>query len=71
MPQAVAELEDARIDISPELVHQFDADFMISTYWPANGTTVQSIYELWECGGAPLAAGAACRPQQPVLHGPP
>ncbi|MEQ8445981.1 MAG: ABC transporter substrate-binding protein [Pelagibacterium sp.] len=48
MPQAVAELEDARIDISPELVHQFDADFMISTYWPANGTTVQSIYELWD-----------------------
>ncbi|AEQ52358.1 ABC transporter substrate-binding protein [Pelagibacterium halotolerans] len=48
MPEAIADLEDARIDVSPELVHEFDADFMISTYWPATGTTVEAIYELWD-----------------------
>tara|TARA_R100000365_G_C2745044_1_gene73791 strand:+ start:2328 stop:3350 length:1023 start_codon:yes stop_codon:yes gene_type:complete len=48
MPETIAELEESRIDLSPELVHQFDADFMISTYWPATGTTVQAIYELWD-----------------------
>lgn len=48
MPAIIADLEDGRTDISAELVDAFQADFMISTYWPANGTTVAATYDLWD-----------------------
>ncbi|WP_411644558.1 TroA family protein [Loktanella agnita] len=48
MPETITGQDAARIDISAELSDQFEADFMISTYWPANGTTVAAIYELWD-----------------------
>lgn len=48
MPAIIAELEEGRTDISAELVDAFQADFMVSTYWPANGTTVEATYERWD-----------------------
>jgi iron complex transport system substrate-binding protein len=48
MPAAIAEHSKPRLDISAELVDQFQADFMISTYWPATGTTVSVTYDRWE-----------------------
>ena len=46
-PSLVADQDDDRVDISPERIHELDADIMISTYWPGNGTTVSAQYEAW------------------------
>lgn len=47
-PEIVQEFDGDRIDMSPELIAEIDADFMISTYWAARGTSVSRIEAGWE-----------------------
>jgi iron complex transport system substrate-binding protein len=48
MPAVVTKAEGARIDLSFELIHQIDADFMIDTYWAATGSGVAQQLANWD-----------------------
>ncbi len=48
MPDLIAETKDGNTEISPELLPQIDADFLIGTYNIAFGQPPQSRIEAWE-----------------------
>ncbi|MCD7058677.1 ABC transporter substrate-binding protein [Pelagibacterium xiamenense] len=48
MPAIIAEQEEANSTLSPELIEEIDADFIIDTYFPAFDQTVSSVTADWD-----------------------
>ena len=61
MPTVAANMKSARMDLSFESIQQIDADFMVDTYWSANGAGVAQQQAKWD---------AAFPAWRTVLHAP-
>jgi iron complex transport system substrate-binding protein len=48
MPDVAANMAGARMDLSFELIQQIDADFMVDTYWAANGSGASQQIQKWD-----------------------